>query len=368
MRLATRGATALTTLALAAAGSFGATHYLTGPPSMKLQSSTGQQSTGSMARLAKKAGIDLGTAVAMDVLAKDTKYSALVAKEFTSVTAENAMKWESVEQTRGTYDWSQGDTLVDFAKKNNQVVRGHTLVWHSQIPSWLKQGIADEKFTKAQLRALLKKHITDQTRHFRGKIKQWDVVNEAFNDTGTPRYTVWRESGGPNYIANAFRVAHAADPKAKFFYNDFNIEGIGPKSDAVYAMVKDFKKRGVPIDGVGFQTHLGQQYPFPTDFEKNLQRFADLGVQVSLTELDVRMELPVTAQKTATQTQYYTSVFKACLKVKACGSVTFWGFDDLHSWVPGYFAGEGSAAPFDRRLEPKPVWADIQKILAAKKV
>jgi endo-1,4-beta-xylanase len=315
---------------------------------------------------APAAGVDLGTAVNMSLLADDPSYRRIVAREFSSLTPENSMKWGSVEQVRGTYDWSQADALVDFAMKYKKVVRGHTLVWHSQLPSWLQQGLAARRFTSTQLRALLRRHVTDETRHFRGRIKQWDVVNEAFSDTGGRRPSPWQRHLGSGYIADSFRWAHAADPKAKLFYNDYDIEGIGPKSNAVYAMVKEFKARGVPIDGVGFQTHLGQQYPFPTDFRKNLQRFADLGLQVSLTEVDVRMELPVTAQKTATQAQYYTSVFRDCLKVKGCVSITLWGFDDRHSWVSGWFPGEGSATPFDGGYRPKPVWAETQRILRSR--
>jgi endo-1,4-beta-xylanase len=272
------------------------------------------------------------------------------------------MKWQLVEPAQGTYDWTAADGLVHFAEQHGQKVRGHTLVWHSQLPGWLTGGT----FTAAQLRDLLHKHIVDVVSHFRGHIWQWDVVNEAFNDDGTPRDTIWREAfGGDSYIADAFRWAHQADPHALLFYNDYNIEGVAAKSDAVYTMATRLRQEGVPIDGVGVQTHLDIQYPFPDTMGQNVQRFAALGLDVAITEADVRVNLPATAAELATQASYYKQAMQACLAVRRCISYTVWGFTDAHSWVPSFFAGEGAACLYDENLQPKPAYFAVRQALAA---
>ncbi|WP_426623003.1 endo-1,4-beta-xylanase [Leifsonia sp. McL0607] len=318
-------------------------------------------SSDSLRSLASRVGLRVGTAVNTDALASNSDYRSIAATQFSSVTPENVMKWESVEPTQGTYDWTAADELVAFAQQNGQLVRGHTLVWHNQLPAWLTA--AAPSMTPDQLRAILKKHITDEVTHFRGKIWQWDVVNEAFNDDGTLRNTIWLQKLGPGYIADAFRWAHAADPKALLFYNDYNIEYTGPKSNAVYSLVQQLKAQGVPIDGVGFQTHLDTQYGLP-DLQNNLQRFAGLGLKVAETEVDVRTTLPVTAVEQNAQVAAYTSTMQACLAVRACISYTVWGFGDGYSWVPAVFPGEGAADIYDENLQPKPEYTALQQTLA----
>jgi endo-1,4-beta-xylanase len=302
----------------------------------------------------------VGTAVADDPLQNDATYAAVLAREFNIVTPENVMKWESVEPQQGVLDFTAGDRLIAFARAHRQLVRGHTLVWHSQIPSWLTAGT----FTSAQLEEILHKHITDEVSHFRGRIYAWDVVNEAFNEDGTLRDTIWFDALGPGYIAKAFRWAHEADPHAKLYYNDYNLESIGPKSDAALALVQDLKRHDVPIDGVGFQGHLDTQYPYPDTFGDNLKRFAAAGVDVAITEADVRFFLPVTDEKLATQATYFAGMMKSCIAVRRCVSFTEWGLDDGHSWVPGFFTGEGAATLFAESYQPKPAYFAIRDLLA----
>jgi endo-1,4-beta-xylanase len=316
---------------------------------------------GSLRALAQQVGLRIGTAVDTDALASDPAYRQIAATQFSTVTPENAMKWESVEPTQGTYTWGPADQLVQFAQQNGQLVRGHTLVWHNQLPAWLNA--AAPSMTPDQLRALLKKHIIDEVTHFKGEIWQWDVVNEAFNDDGTLRDSIWLQKLGPGYIADAFRWAHQADPKALLFYNDYNIEYTGPKSNAVYSLVQNLKAQGVPIDGVGFQTHLDTQYGLP-DLQNNLERFAKLGLKVAETEVDVRTTLPVTPVEQNAQVAGYTSTLQACLAVRACLSYTVWGFGDAYSWVPGVFPGEGAATIYDENLQPKPEYTALQQTLA----
>jgi endo-1,4-beta-xylanase len=302
----------------------------------------------------------VGTAVDMSALANDATYKAAIAREFNTVTPENVMKWETIEPQQGVTDFSQGDALVRFARANRQAVRGHTLVWHSQLPTWLTSGT----FTNEQLEAILRRHIFEEAGHFRGRIYAWDVVNEAFNEDGTLRDTIWLRALGPDYIAKAFIWAHKADPHARLYYNDYNLESIGPKSDAALALVKQLKARHVPIDGVGFQGHLGIQYPYPDTFGDNLQRFAAAGFDVAITEADVRMVLPVTPEKLATQATYFGDMMRSCVAVRRCVTFTLWGFTDKYSWVPGFFAGEGAATPLDEAFQPKPAYFALRDALA----
>jgi endo-1,4-beta-xylanase len=302
----------------------------------------------------------VGTAVDMNALANDATYRRLTAREFNTVTPENVMKWETVEPQQGVTDFSQGDALVRFARANHQAVRGHTLVWHSQLPAWLTSGT----FTNEQLEAILRRHIFEEAGHFRGRIYAWDVVNEAFNEDGTLRDTIWLRALGPDYIAKAFIWAHQADPHARLYYNDYNLESIGPKSDAALALVRQLRARHVPIDGVGFQGHLGIQYPYPDTFGANLERFAAAGFDVAITEADVRMVLPVTPEKLATQATYFGDMMRSCVAVRRCVSFTLWGFTDKYSWVPGFFDGEGAATPLDEAFQPKPAYFALRDALA----
>lgn len=303
----------------------------------------------SLGALAARAGIRFGTAVDSDALAAEPRYEKLVGSQFTSVSPENVMKWDAVEPTRGTFDYAQADALVAYARAHGQLVRGHTLVWHNQLPSWLTAG----DFTPDQLRDILHQHITDEVSHFKGKIWQWDVVNEAFNDDGTYRDDIWLQKLGPGYIADAFRWAHQADPKAELFINDYNVEGVNAKSTALYDLVVDLREQGVPVQGVGIQGHLDTQYPAPHDIADNMARFDRIGVRTAITEADVRMPLPADATEVEAQNSAYQTLLEGCLLTAHCTDFTVWGFTDAHSWVPGVFTGEGQATLYDEDYQPK---------------
>jgi endo-1,4-beta-xylanase len=310
--------------------------------------------------LARPHNLRIGTAVDTDALAADATYNSLVAEQFSTVTPENVMKWQVVEPTRGQYAWSAADGLVAYAQKHGQLVRGHTLVWHNQLPDWLTGGT----FTKDELKSILRQHIIDEVSHFRGKIWQWDVVNEAFNDDGTLRDTIWLRALGPDYIADAFRWAHQADRNALLFYNDYNIEGITAKSTAVYNLLKQLRHEGVPVQGVGIQGHFGTQYGFNGDVPENMARFAALGLNVAVTEADVRSELPMDNPKTQAQAEGYSVLLQACLLTPRCLSFTVWGFTDKYQWVPNTFPGQGSAAIYDENYVAKPALRALQVDLA----
>jgi endo-1,4-beta-xylanase len=221
----------------------------------------------------------IGSVVDMGALATDPHYGEVLRREFSTVTAENAMKWQDVEPQRGVSDFAAADELVELARRNKQVVHGHVLVWHNQLPGWLAGG----SFTPEELETILRDHVFEVAGHFRGRVRSWDVVNEPFNEDGTLRETIWSQALGPDHIEQALRWAHEADPNAKLYLNDYNLESLGPKSDAMYALAQDLLARGVPLHGVGFQGHLGIQYGFPGGLTENLQRFADLGLEVAFT-------------------------------------------------------------------------------------
>jgi len=308
---------------------------------------------------AHNAGIKIGTAVDMTALADDAQYRDAVAAEFSTVTAENVMKWESLEPERGVYNYAPADRLVQFARQHNQKLRGHVLVWHNQNPAWLTQGT----FTPTELRQILREHITETVRHFKGKVWHWDVVNEIFNDDGTWRDTIWYRNLGPGFVADAFRWAHRADPNAKLYLNDYNNEGLSPKSDAYYALVQQLKAEGVPVQGYGVQGHLATQYGVPQTTLENLRRFEKLGLDTAFTEVDVRIPLPADAAEVQAQAQGFTTLLQACLLAKRCVSYTLWGFTDRYNWVPGVFAGEGEATPLTVDFERKPAYRSIRDTL-----
>ncbi|MFF9839415.1 endo-1,4-beta-xylanase [Streptomyces sp. NPDC013740] len=289
----------------------------------------------------------------------DAAYLKLLGSEFGQTTPGNAMKWETTEPRPGVFDFTAAEEVMTFAKHHRMKVRGHTLVWHNQLPAWLTQ----RTWTATELRAVLKNHIQTEVRHFKGRVIHWDVVNEAFDEDGSYRESLFYKTLGPGYIADALRWAHEADPHAKLYLNDYNVDGIGPKSDAYHTLIKQLKADGVPVDGFGIQGHLALQYGFPTDVRRNMQRFADLGVEVAVTELDIRMNLPATPSTLATQATWYADYVKACLDVAQCVGVTIWDYTDKYSWIPAVFPGEGAALPYDEDLRPKPAYHAIRKVL-----
>ncbi|HEV7897751.1 MAG TPA: endo-1,4-beta-xylanase [Planosporangium sp.] len=322
----------------------------------------------SLRALGNRHDLRIGTAVDMAALSGDGPYRDRVGTEFSTVTAENVMKWETIEPKRGSFDFSAADQLVDFARQHGQKVRGHTLVWHNQLPKWLTDGVADGSITADQLRGILREHIFAEAGHFRGKIWQWDVVNEAINDDGTPRDSIWRQKLGPDYLADAFRWAHEADPHALLFYNDYNIEFTGAKHDAAVALVRSLKARGVPIHGVGMQGHLGLQYGLPdvATLSANVKQFTDPGLAVAFTEVDVRMPLPTDNYKSQAQAQGYSIVTQTCLLNPRCLSLTVWGYTDKYSWIPGWFTNppQGAANLLDESFQAKPAYQAVRTVLA----
>ncbi|UQU62195.1 endo-1,4-beta-xylanase [Couchioplanes caeruleus] len=260
-----------------------------------------------------------GTAVAANKLS-DSTYVGILDREFNAVTPENEMKWDATEPNQNQFNYSSADRIVSHAQAQNMRIRGHALAWHQQQPGWA------QNLSGTALRNAMLNHVTTVAAHYKGQIYAWDVVNEAFDDGGNgARRDSNLQRTGNDWIEAAFRAARAADPGAKLCYNDYNTDGQNAKSNAVYAMVQDFKSRGVPIDCVGFQSHFNAQSPVPSDYQANLQRFANLGVDVQITELDIE-------GSGQTQADNFGRVVKACLAVSRCTGITVWGIRDSDSW------------------------------------
>ncbi|MDP8967206.1 MAG: endo-1,4-beta-xylanase, partial [Actinomycetota bacterium] len=197
--------------------------------------------------LANQRGIEIGTAVRGDVQDRNRAYRQVIARQFSSVTPENAMKWYAIEPERGEYDFGPADAVVERAREAGQKVRGHALVWHAQLPRWVRQ------LGPSQLRQAMREHIRRVVRHYDSDVGVWDAVNEPISDDGGLRNSVFLRRLGPGYIADAFRTARAADSDAKLYLNEIGAEGINAKSNRLYEVVRGLKQQGVPIDGVGFQ-------------------------------------------------------------------------------------------------------------------
>ena len=302
----------------------------------------------SLAALAAAKGKYIGGEINANLLS-NTTVTSLASAQFAMITPENEMKWDALEPSRGSFNFGAGDRIVTFAQTSGMRVRGHNLVWHSQLPSWVSS------LPLNQVQAAMENHITMAATHYRGKLYAWDVVNEPFEENGQLRTSVFLQAMGSGYIADALRTARAADPTAKLYLNDFNIEGTGAKSDAMFNLVKSLLSQGVPIDGVGFESHfiVGQ---IPSTLQANMQRFADLGLDVAITELDIRVPLPAATASLNQQATDFASVVRACLAVTRCVGVTQWAIGDADSWIPGFFSGFGAATMFDSNYQPKPAF------------
>jgi endo-1,4-beta-xylanase len=317
----------------------------------------------SIRSLADERGIRFGTAVAPLHL-NETGYATVLAREFNQVEPENDMKFGPIHPGPATYNFAAADKIVAFAEAHRMAVRGHTLVWHNQVPKWLTTGT----FTPEQLSSILQDHIKTVVGRYAGKVYAWDVVNEAFENDGSMRKTLWSSAPGigtegAGYIEQALRWAHAADPQALLFYNDFGAETVNPKSNAIYKMAQDFKARGVPLDGIGMQMHISTKPQPLAGYEANMKRITGLGLQVQITELDVKLPVDVSGVATPelidAQAKTYHDIVAVCLKNPRCTAIQTWGFTDRYSWIPHTSKGFGAALEFDPDYQPKPACQSI---------
>ncbi|KAK6613436.1 Endo-1,4-beta-xylanase 1-like protein 1 [Botrytis cinerea] len=242
---------------------------------------------GQLDTLAKAAGLKYFGSATDNGELTDTQYTAILSNnsQFGQITPGNTQKWQYIEPTQNTFSYTKGDVVVDFAEKNDQILRCHNLCWYNQLPSWVTSGT----WTNETLIAVLKNHIKNEVTYYKGKCYAWDVVNEAFNDDGTWRSFVFYDTIGPEYIPIAFETAALYDPDVKLYYNDYNIESSGAKATATLNLVKSLQARGIKIDGVGLQAHfIVGSTPSESALATTLKSFTALNVEVAYTELDVR--------------------------------------------------------------------------------
>jgi endo-1,4-beta-xylanase len=312
----------------------------------------------------------VSTAVQPSLLSQPA-YSETVAREFNMVEPENAMKWPAIRPSQNTFDFHDGDEVVRYAQAHGMKVRGHCLVWNQYNPEWLAQG----HFAPVVLSALLKEHITTVMKHYAGQVFAWDVVNEALNEKGDLKDSIWYNQPGivvpkdSNYLEQAFRWAHDADPHALLFYNEAEGEGLNRKSDAVYDLMKNFKKRGIPIDGVGLQLHISRLDYDTAAVAANIKRLAALGLQVHITELDVSLPVDSNGQPQSAdmqkQADVYRGIVEACLQNDRCTAIQTWGFTDKYSWIGSHsHHTRGAALPFDQNYKPKPAYDAMLNAIA----
>jgi endo-1,4-beta-xylanase len=303
---------------------------------------------------------------------QDTNGAALVKRQFNAISPENVMKWESIHPRSGPngYDFAAADRYVEFGEKNGMFIVGHTLVWHGQTPRWVFQGEGTNAITREALLERMRDHIHTVVGRYKDRVKAWDVVNEGLSEDGSLRKSQWQRIIGDDYIAKAFQFAHEADPKAELRYNDYSIEN-ERKRNGVIALVKKLQAEKVPIGGLGSQTHANLTWPSAELLDSALTAFAELGIPISITELDVNAsqggqrnqsaEVSQNAQSSAGSVvdaanqklaEQYASLFRVFLKHrKNIKLVTFWGLTDRDSWRRA-----GKPLLFDGEWRPKPAF------------
>ncbi|THV01563.1 endo-1,4-beta xylanase [Dendrothele bispora CBS 962.96] len=301
----------------------------------------------------------------------DSQFVALASNSamFGQITPGNSFKWDSTEPSQGQFSFTLADELAAFAEKewsnssryerllrhhflhrifNNVYILGHNCVWYNQLPSWVSSG----GFDSATLTQILQDHVTTVVSHFTGQI-QLGCSQRTFQRRWNAAFIRLPDTLGQSYIDIALQAARAADPNAKLYINDYNIEGSGAKASAMLSLVQDLKSRNIPLDGIGLQGHfiVGE---LPSDLQSTLEAFTALGVEVAYTEVDIRMTLPETDALLEQQQKDYQTVVAACMAVENCVGVTTWA-----SWIPTTFSGQGDALPWDENFQTKPAYDGI---------
>lgn len=332
----------------------------------------------------------VGAALNADIVnGRDVPEANIAKLQFNTITPENCMKGELIHPEENRYDWADADATVAFGEANGMAVIGHCLVWHSQPPKWMFTDSEGKPVTRAVLIDRMYHHITNVVGRYKGRIKGWDVVNEAFNDDGTYRETPYYKIIGEDYFELAFKFAHEADPNAELYYNDYSLSNPA-KRDAVCRLVKHLKERGCRIDAVGMQSHNGYDYPSLADYEASIKAFAATGVKVMMTEFDINM-LPrpenfhgaevgqdfaydkrlnpytkgLTREANRLFEQQYLNFFRIIERNKdVISRVTFWGVSDATSWLNDWPVKGRTNYPllFDRQYKEKPVTQKIIKL------
>jgi endo-1,4-beta-xylanase len=312
---------------------------------------------------------------------------AIIKAQFNTISPENVLKWEIVHPRPNEFSFSLSDKYVEFGEQNHMFIIGHNLVWHSQVPKWVFEDENGKPVTRKVLLRRMHDHIQTVVGRYKGRIKGWDVVNEALNEDGTLRQSQWLKIIGNDYIEKAFRYAHAADPQAQLYYNDYSLENEAKRRGAL-ELVRKLKAKGVPITGVGLQDHVNLDWPTTEQIDTTITEFGKLGVKVMITELDVDVlpsvthsadvslnvasdprlnpypnGLPDAVQQTLARR--YADLFGTYSK--HCGlvtRVTFWGVTDKDSWKNNWPVRGRTNYPllFDRNNQPKPAFDAVIQV------
>lgn len=307
----------------------------------------------------------------------------IVKKHFNTITAENTMKWENIHPEPGTYDFEVVDRFVEFGEENDMFVVGHTLVWHSQTPDWVFEDEEGNPVSRDTLLQRMRDHIHTVVNRYEGRVDAWDVVNEAVNEDGSLRESPWLNIIGEDYIAKAFQYAHEADPEAELYYNDYSLVN-APKRAGTVDLVETLQEQDVPITGVGLQSHHTLEHPSIEQQDSSITAFADLGVDVMITELDIAVlprpsniegadvsqeaeggealdpypdALPDSMHQALAQR--YADLFEVYLDhSEDISRVTFWGVTDEDSWLNYFPIPDRTSYPllFGRDNAPKPAF------------
>lgn len=314
-------------------------------------------------RLSDRVDFYLGTAVDLPNLLNNQDYSQIINNQFNSVTAENIMKPAYLHPSLNTYYWTEADQLADYCIANSKRLHGHTLIWHNQLPEWILnyQGSTDD------WENLLREHIFQIVNHFKGKVSSWDVVNEAFNDDGTLRNSIWKEKLGPSYIEKAFNYARQADPNAKLFYNDYSLAINPMKRTAVLNCLNSLKSKGTPIDGIGMQMHIFNSFPENNEISNAINEIWKNDYLVHISELDISinpfshaMQIPP-EDELKRQAEKYLYIFKTYDNIpdQYKFGITIWGVSDNVSWIRKFYNRDDFPLLFDDNYQPKPAFCKL---------
>ena len=292
--------------------------------------------------------------------------TGLVGNQFNMIVGENEMKFDATEPSKNSFNYGGSDAIMWVADRFDQVVRGHTLAWHSQVPEWVSQDGKknNHNFTRRQLLDILKNHIFNVVGKYKGRIREWDVCNEVLDDdqsivrTNPTAYklrpSIWATHIGEEFIDSAFVWAHQADPQAKLFINDYGVEFAGnTKTEAYFNLVKRLKDAGLPINGCGLQCHLTTGELDTLKLEKNIQRYATLGLDCIITELDIALADPTATDALDLQAKEYGAITRIFLRNDNCPSMLVWGISDNHSWR------DNQPLLYDSSLKPKPAYYNV---------
>jgi endo-1,4-beta-xylanase len=319
--------------------------------------------------LAAKHNIELGN-FAISTYLDNQQYSNILSSQFNLALIDNTPNWYftdgGLRPSPTTYNFKTMDKVVNYAQRHHMALQAHHLLWGEEkwLPDWLK----NNQYTPAQLMDIIHQHIATVSGHYRGQIKEWTVVNEAFTRQQhvSGLHDWWADHlGGDQYIDQAFSWAHQADPQAKLIINDFDNEHFNPVSDAMYQYIKGAKARGIPIDGIGMQMHIDASHPPDKDeVIQNMQRFGALGVGVYVTEFDVNTStLPVDdANRDKVAGAIYYNMTRACIESQVCHSFSILGITDKETWYNymGPSSADSRPLPFDDKYQPKPAFWSLR--------